>query len=271
MKINDALAGAARTLDIVDCRDGRVLSREDQVAVETPVALVYNGLSHVVMMASPRELEDFALGFSLAEGIVAHPGEIYGIDIVPGEGGVEARIDLASARFMALKERRRQLAGRTGCGLCGVEQLAEIHRPLPPLPQTQSFSLDALARALPALQQVQSLSQATACAHAAGWVTPQGELLHLSEDVGRHVALDKLIGARARQGWRDGAAVVTSRASYEMAQKAAAAGIEILIAMSAPTSLAVEMAARYGLTLIGFAGRGRANLYSCPERLCMES
>ncbi|AXT48028.1 MULTISPECIES: formate dehydrogenase accessory sulfurtransferase FdhD [Chromobacterium] len=269
MKKNEALEHAALELGILDCRDGCAQARQDWVAVETPVALVYNGLSHVVMMASPMALEDFALGFSLAEGIIAHPGEIYGVDILPGERGVEVHIELASARFMALKERRRQLAGRTGCGLCGVEQLAEIHRPLPPLPVTQSFSLDALARALPALQQAQSLSQATACAHAAGWVTPQGELLHLSEDVGRHVALDKLIGARARQGWRDGAAVVTSRASYEMAQKAAAAGIEILIAMSAPTSLAVEMAARYSLTLIGFAGRGRANLYSCPERLRM--
>ncbi|MDF0605294.1 formate dehydrogenase accessory sulfurtransferase FdhD [Neisseriaceae bacterium TC5R-5] len=263
---DEGLVGA-QLLTLLSCQGGLMREQSDLLAREVPVALVYNGLSHVVMMASPQQLEDFALGFSLAEGIARQPSEIYGVEVLETKQGIELHIELASARFLELKQRRRQMAGRTGCGLCGVEQLAQIHRDLPPLPFTQKLQLKTLQTALPLLEQEQQLSKATACAHAAAWFNLDGALLHLSEDVGRHVALDKLIGKRAQQDWQQGVAIVTSRASYEMVQKAASAGIEILIALAAPTGLAVEMAERYQLTLLGFARAERVNLYTCPQRI----
>ncbi|MBA4708973.1 formate dehydrogenase accessory sulfurtransferase FdhD [Aquitalea magnusonii] len=244
-----------------------MLSQADALACEVAVALVYNGLAHVVMMASPQQLEDFARGFSLAEGIARQLADIYDIEVRNAASGIEVHVELATACFTALKERRRQLAGRTGCGLCGVEQLAEIFRPLPALPDTVRLGWPALKRALQALPERQTLSQQTGCAHAAAWLDLQGSLLHVCEDVGRHVALDKLIGRRAVSDWGTGVALVTSRASYEMVQKAAAAGIEILIAVAAPTALAVQMAEQYGLTLLGFARPGRVNVYTHPQRL----
>ncbi|KZE31677.1 sufurtransferase FdhD [Crenobacter luteus] len=240
---------------------------DDALIAEVPVALVYNGVAHAVMMATPTELELFALGFSLSEGIAACPANVYDVEIVAVAGGVEARIELAAADFMALKARRRQLAGRTGCGLCGVERLAEVLRPLPPLPFSATLSLDALQAGLAALAAAQPLNAATGAAHAAAWLAPDGALEAVFEDVGRHVALDKLLGWRARGGVRAGAALVTSRASYEMAHKAACCGVEILAAVSAPTALAVELAGRLGLTLIGFARPGRANVYTHSSRV----
>ncbi len=240
---------------------------EDWLAEETPVALVYNGISHVVMMASPKDLEAFALGFSLSEGIIESPQEIYGMDVVPGCGGIEVRIELSSRRFMGLKERRRQMAGRTGCGVCGVEQLNDIGKPVAPLPFTQQFSLHALDGALGQLRHFQPVGQLTGCTHVAAWLTPQGEIAGGHEDVGRHVALDKLLGRRSREGWHRGAALVSSRASYEMVQKAAMCGVEILFAVSAATSLAVQVAERSNLTLVGFSKPGRATIYSHPQRL----
>ena len=244
----------------------------DFLAEEVPVALVYNGISHVVMMASPKDLELFAIGFSLSEGIIAHPQEIYGMDVVPACNGLEVQIELSSRRFMGLKERRRALAGRTGCGVCGVEQLNDIGKPVAPLPFTQTFNLGNLDKALEHLNDVQPIGQLSGCTHAAAWLLPSGEIVGGHEDVGRHVALDKLLGRRAREDavWQQGAALVSSRASYEMVQKAAMCGVEILFAVSAATTLAVEVAERCNLTLVGFCKPGRATIYTHPQRLIVD-
>ncbi|EMF0719559.1 formate dehydrogenase accessory sulfurtransferase FdhD [Citrobacter sp. Marseille-Q6884] len=244
----------------------------DEVAEEVPVALVYNGISHVVMMASPKDLEHFAMGFSLSEGIIERPQDIYGMEVVPSCNGLEVQVELSSRRFMGLKERRRALAGRTGCGVCGVEQLNDIGKPVQPLPFTQTFNLANLDRALKHLNDFQPVGQRTGCTHAAAWVQPSGDLTGGHEDVGRHVALDKLLGRRAIEGetWQSGAVLVSSRASYEMVQKSAMCGVEILFAVSAATTLAVEVAERCNLTLVGFCKPGRATIYTHPERLVVE-
>ncbi len=241
----------------------------DWIAQEVPVALVYNGISHVVMMASPKDLTLFAIGFSLSEGIIDHPQEIYGMDVVQACNGMEVQIELSSRRFMALKERRRALAGRTGCGVCGVEQLNDIGKPIAPLPFSQTFTLANLDIALNNLHSVQPVGNLSGCTHAAAWVLPSGEIAGGHEDVGRHVALDKLLGRRAGESaaWQQGAALVSSRASYEMVQKAAMCGVEILFAVSAATTLAVEVAERCNLTLVGFCKPGRATVYTHPQRL----
>ncbi|MGQ3665128.1 formate dehydrogenase accessory sulfurtransferase FdhD [Citrobacter braakii] len=244
----------------------------DEVAEEVPVALVYNGISHVVMMASPKDLEHFAMGFSLSEGIIESSQDIYGMDVVPSCNGLEVQVELSSRRFMGLKERRRALAGRTGCGVCGVEQLNDIGKPVQPLPFTQTFNLAHLDNALRHLPDFQPVGQLTGCTHAAAWVQPSGHLAGGHEDVGRHVALDKLLGRRAIEGetWQQGAVLVSSRASYEMVQKSAMCGVEILFAVSAATTLAVEVAERCNLTLVGFCKPGRATIYTYPERLITE-
>ena len=244
----------------------------DWIAQEVPVALVYNGISHVVMMASPKDLTLFATGFSLSEGIIDHPQEIYGMDVVQACNGMEVQIELSSRRFMALKERRRALAGRTGCGVCGVEQLNDIGKPITPLPFSQTFTLANLDTALNSLHSVQPVGNLSGCTHAAAWVLPSGEIAGGHEDVGRHVALDKLLGRRAGENetWQQGAALVSSRASYEMVQKAAMCGVEILFAVSAATTLAVEVAERCNLTLVGFCKPGRATVYTHPGRLIID-
>ncbi|WP_213991269.1 formate dehydrogenase accessory sulfurtransferase FdhD [Sodalis sp. dw_96] len=239
----------------------------DWLAEEVPVALVYNGISHVVMMATPKELEQFALGFSLSEGIIDSPADIYGMDVAPACNGMEVHIELSSRRFMALKEHRRAMAGRTGCGVCGVEQLDEIAKPISPLPFSQTWPLERLDQALAQLKSVQPIGRLTGCTHAAAWITPAGELTLGCEDVGRHVALDKLLGYRARSAAMPGAVLVSSRASYEMVQKSAMCGVEILFAVSAATALAVDVAQRCGLTLVGFSKPGRATIYTHPERI----
>lgn len=243
------------------------VAQPDWLADEVPVALVYNGISHVVMMTTPKDLEAFAIGFSLSEGIIDAPGDIFGLDVVPGCNGIEVQIELSSRRFMALKEQRRALAGRTGCGVCGVEQLDQIGKPVQPLPFTQTFELAQLDRGLSQLKSVQPVGQQTGCTHAAAWLRPDGELAGGCEDVGRHVALDKLLGYRSGAAWGDGAVLVSSRASYEMVQKSAMCGVEILFAVSAATRLAVEVADRCNLTLVGFSKPGRATVYTHPQRL----
>lgn len=244
----------------------------DELAEEVPVALVYNGISHVVMMATPKDLAQFAVGFSLSEGIIENRGEIYGMDVLQACNGLEVQIELSSRRFMGLKERRRALAGRTGCGVCGVEQLNDIGKPVAPLPFTQTFNLAHLDHALEHLNDVQPIGQLSGCTHAAAWVLPSGDIAGGNEDVGRHVALDKLLGRRARESdvWKQGAALVSSRASYEMVQKSAMCGVEILFAVSAATTLAVEVAERCNLTLVGFCKPGRATVYTHPQRLIVD-
>nr|WP_075182437.1 formate dehydrogenase accessory sulfurtransferase FdhD [Pantoea sp. 1.19] len=248
-------------------RQALTCAQDDWLAQEVPVALVYNGISHVVMMASPKDLPAFAYGFSLSEGIIATPTDIVGLDVVESGQGIEVQIELSSRRFMALKARRRSMAGRTGCGVCGVEQLAEIDRPLAPLPFTRTFSFGHLDTALSQLRRFQPTGDLTGCTHVAAWMDAEGTLVAGVEDVGRHVALDKLLGRRSREAWPEGAVVVSSRASYEMVQKAAACGVEMLFAASAATQLAVQLAERCHLTLVGFCKPGRATVYSHPQRL----
>ncbi|MEI9747208.1 formate dehydrogenase accessory sulfurtransferase FdhD [Moellerella wisconsensis] len=240
----------------------------DWVAEEIPVALIYNGISHVVMMATPKDLEDFAIGFSLSEGIIQSRQEIRGIDLSPScNSGIEVNIELSSRRFMELKQHRRNMAGRTGCGICGTEQLSEIFKPIEPLPFTQKFSLSQLDQALSQLSKVQEIGALTGCTHAAAWITSDGELTAGCEDVGRHVALDKLLGMKSRLNWQQGAVLVSSRASYEMVQKAASCGVEILFGVSAATALAIEVAEKSNLTLVAFCRQGRATILTHAQRL----
>lgn len=238
------------------------------LAEEVPVALVYNGISHVVMMASPKTQVVCRRFFPLRRDY-RNPPEIFGMEVVPSCNGLEVQIELSSRRFMGLKERRRALAGRTGCGVCGVEQLNDIGKPVAPLPFTQTFELANLDRALAHLTDFQPIGKLTGCTHAAARMLPSGQLVGGHEDVGRHVALDKLLGHRAHEGAsrQTGAALVSSRASYEMVQKSAMCGVEILFAVSAATTLAVEVAERCNLTLVGFCKPGRATIYTHPQRL----
>ena len=246
-----------------------VSEKQDSLAKEVPVALVYNGISHTVMMCSPRDLEDFAMGFSLTEGIIDKPADIYGIDIEDVCNGMEARIELATRCFVALKDHRRTLTGRTGCGICGAEQIQQVYKNIAKLDCTLTVNAAQLDSCLQKLYDAQELGKQTGSTHAAGFFSIAGELLAIREDVGRHVALDKLLGWHAKAGKPRGFLLVTSRASYEMVQKTVSCGIEMLIAMSAATDLAVQMAEQYDLTLVGFAREGRATVYSGKERLAI--
>jgi FdhD protein len=250
-------------------RDGTALDRIDVLAEETPVALVYNGISHAVMMASPADLEDFALGFSVSEGIADDKSDIGEIEAVTVSDGIEVRIELSSRAFWRLKERRRTLAGRTGCGLCGVDSLEQTVRVMEPLKADLKVSLDAIHRALDNLPEAQINNRATRSMHAAAFATAQGELKLVREDVGRHNALDKLIGALLRGGVdpASGVCLITSRCSYEMVQKAVVVGFPILAAVSAPTLMARRLAEAHNLTLIALARHDSAVLVSHPERV----
>lgn len=242
---------------------------DETVAEEVPVALVYNGISHAVMLATPSDLEDFALGFSLSECIVRHPREIHDLDVVERHNGIELRMELSGERADALKRHRRTLAGRTGCGLCGTESLNQLDKPAATVRSSLVLNGDPLPRALRDLQQMQHLFRLTGAVHAAAWCDPDGRVDLVREDVGRHNALDKLIGARAarRQGFDDGFVLITSRASYEIVQKAAAVGIPLVAAVSAPTGMAVRVAIESGVTLIGFVRGERHCVYSHPQRV----
>ena len=242
---------------------------DDNVIEEMPIALVYNGISHAVMLASPADIEDFAVGFSLTEGVVRCAGEVHDIEVVSCGIGSEVQLTIASQRMAALKERRRLLAGRTGCGLCGLENLQQLVRPVPTVPHGGVLSAPVLDAAIVHLVAHQALHRSTGAAHAAAFVRWSGEMLLLREDVGRHNALDKLIGAIARSKFDrgEGFALVTSRASYEMVHKTAVAGIRLLAAISAPTAMAVRTATQAGMTLVGFAGRSRRLVYAHPQRV----
>ncbi len=258
----------ARLLEITRlAQSGTAGLDEDWVAEEIPVALVYNGISHAVMMTTPTMLEEFALGFTLAEGIAGSFDEIYDISVEDACRGKAVNLTISSEAFWNLKARRRSMAGRTGCGICGVESLDGAVRATPILPFTQTFDMAGYDRAIGFLNDAEKLGRLTGCTHAAVWVHPDGSFAGGAEDVGRHVALDKLLGLRARSDWREGALIISSRASYEMVQKAAMCGIEIVFAVSAPTALAIEVAQKARMTLTAFCRRGRANNYTHPERL----
>jgi len=244
-----------------------VTERQDTLAKEVPVALVYNDIAHTVMMCSPRDLEDFAMGFSLTEGIINKPADIYGIDIEEVCNGMEARIELATRCFVALKDHRRTLTGRTGCGICGAEQIQQVYKNIKKLDRTLTVNANQLDGCLQQLYEAQELGKQTGSTHAAAFFSVEGKLLAIREDVGRHVALDKLLGWHAKADKPQGFIVVTSRASYEMVQKTVSCDIEMLVAISAATDLAVQMAEQYNLTLVGFAREGRSTIYSGKERL----
>ena len=252
----------------VSWRDGTTAVDSDCVVAEVPVALVYNGISHVVMMATPTDLEDLALGFSLSEGIISSPGQLLDSELRQRDRGLELEITVTNQCFAALKARRRNLTGRTGCGLCGLESLEQAMPDLPPLVCEDHIEHDALQAALASLDNAQTIKRHTGGVHGAAWCSPQGTIEILREDVGRHNALDKMLGARVSAGQEGpGFVLVTSRASYEMVAKVASCGIGILAAVSAPTSLAIEQAASCGLTLVGFVQPGRHVVYTHPQRI----
>jgi FdhD protein len=266
------LPAPAQSRPVLRMRAGEVTHVDDMLVDEVPIALVYNGISHAVMMATPTHLEEFALGFSLSEGIIAAAGQCYGIDVERDAAGIAVQIDIASGAFMALKERRRSLAGRTGCGLCGVDSLDQVCRPLPALPPAQGFHAAGVRRALAAIGAEQQLTRMTGAAHAAAWCGMDGTVSIVREDVGRHNALDKVIGAMARAQARpgDGFLLITSRVSFEMAQKAALAGVSALVGMSAPTLAAVDLADQAGMTLLAFARGQDFVCYTHADRLVLD-
>ena len=257
----------------VERHRGEVTSRiSDAVAEELPVALIYNERPHAVMMCTPVDLEDFALGFSLSEGIIETAGEFESVRIEPALAGMEIHIRVPDARAAVLEARVRQLTGRTGCGLCGAQTLEAAVRHPEPVQEPASFTDVALHRAIGELQSRQTINIATGATHAAAWVLPNGFVELVREDVGRHNALDKLIGAMQRHGTdvRQGFMLVTSRGSYEMVMKAATVGIGILVAISAPTALAIALANEANVTLIGFARADGYSVYANGHRLIEE-
>lgn len=245
-----------------------ISSHREIVAEEIPVALVYNGHSFAVMMATPADLEDFALGFSLTEGIIDRREECEAIEVAEVTRGYEVRLTIAEARALALRARTRALAGRTGCGLCGVDSIAEALRPVERPESHAAFDATAILAAVAAFPDFQVLNHASGATHAAAFVDAVGRIRTLREDVGRHNALDKLIGALFREGavLGRGFVVVSSRCSYEMVHKTAAAGIPVIVSVSAPTGLAVDLAQRLGVGLAAFARDGRFTVYAGDKR-----
>ncbi len=254
----------------VERHRGDVTSRiADAVAEELPVALIYNDRPHAVMMATPVDLEDFALGFSMSEEIIGSPAEFRSAKISPVLAGIEIHITIPDERAALLEDRVRQLTGRTGCGLCGAQTLDAAVRHPRAVGDCAMFTDIAMQRAITELQSRQTINIATGATHAAAWVLPNGFVELVREDVGRHNALDKLIGAMlsGRVDVREGFALVTSRGSYEMVMKAATVGIGSLVAISAPTALAIALAQETNLTLIGFARADGYSVYANGHRL----
>jgi len=242
---------------------------DDNIAAEVPLALTYNRVSHVVMMATPLDLEDFAVGFSITEGLIGGLDDFKGIRIIPREGGIELAMTIGEDWYDRLSTQRRNMAGRTGCGLCGAENIEQALRNPAPVSRVISVRHEAMQRAVSELEEHQPIQAETGATHGAAWCSLDGRIVLLREDVGRHNALDKLIGSlcRSRFDSSSGFVLVSSRASYEMVYKTAAAGIELIMAVSAPTTLAVEFAQRSGVSLVGFARPGRHNVYTFPERI----
>jgi FdhD protein len=235
---------------------------------ETPVALTYDGSSHAVMMATPADLEDFAIGFSLTEGLVETPEQIKTLDVVPGEQGIELRMFLAPSQGETLGRHRRYRAGPTGCGLCGIESLAEALPPLRSVNSSLRITAASICTALKDLETHQQLNRQAHAVHAAAFCNPDLGLI-LREDIGRHNAVDKLAGALARAGilGASGFVVISSRVSIDMVQKAAVIGTPVIVALSAPSALAVRACESAGLTLIAIAREDAFEVYAHPERL----
>ncbi|MEO8006148.1 MAG: formate dehydrogenase accessory sulfurtransferase FdhD [Betaproteobacteria bacterium] len=260
----DSAVRVHRSVSAVRLEDGVATFVAEEIAEEVPVALVYNGVPHVVVMATPANLEDLALGFSLSEGVIESAAEIGGLEIVPEQTGCSIYLSVPQERVAEIEQRRRNMTARTGCGICGAQTIEQAMREVPRVAFARTFSSVAVAAAMKQLPRLQVLNAATGAVHAAGWANADGELQIVREDVGRHNALDKLIGALVSQGIdrTQGFIVVTSRASYEMVQKAAMAGVGLLVAVSAPTALAVRVARGAALTLAGFARGERCVVYA---------
>jgi FdhD protein len=250
-------------------RSGRAEAGARELPEETPIALVHDAATTAVMMGTPADLEDFGVGFSLTEGVVSSARQITGLEIAPAEGGIEVRLWLVPAASATMGARRRRLAGPTGCGLCGVESLAEALRPVPRVGEDLRVEAGAVIEAMAALGEAQPLGARTRAAHAAAWWTPEAGVALVREDVGRHNALDKLVGALARHEGEAGAGVIliTSRVSVEMVQKAATAGAQVLAAVSAPTALALRPANAAGKTLIAVARTAGVEVFAGAERV----
>jgi FdhD protein len=273
----DSAASVAQAISVSGRRASKLFSGSDWVAEEEPVALEFNGIAHTVMLATPLDLPDFALGFALSEGILDSPAQLYDYEIVKEVNGTTIQMRIANAAFDNLKRQRKTMAGRTGCGLCGAENLTQVSRQLTPLPEpaitATKFSANHICQAMTALHQRQPLQQQTGAVHAAAWCNAQGQVSIVREDVGRHNALDKVIGALAGEPTlkaHDGFFIITSRASFEMVQKCVVAGVPILAAVSAATAFAVRLAEKSNLTLVGFVRDQDLVVYSRQSRLTFD-
>jgi FdhD protein len=250
-------------------RDGRLSEGSRAIPEETAIALTYNGGTYAVMMATPQDLRDFAIGFSLSEGIVVSAADIDSFEVVELDDGIELRMWLAQSRADRLSERRRHIAGPTGCGLCGIDSITEAVRPAAIVAPGQSFSSQDIMTAMQSLPPLQTINIETRAVHAAAFWTPARGIVALREDVGRHNALDKLAGAVAQDNISagDGMVLLTSRVSVEMVQKTAAMGAPMMVAVSAPTALAVSMADKAGITLAAIARADGFEVFAHPERI----
>jgi FdhD protein len=268
--VTSELGWPSYQLSKVDRWQGNIHSiQQDYIAEEAPVSLIYNGTPHVVMLVTPTNLEDFALGFSITEGIIETPSELQSIHVYNRSNGIEVRLEIPEPSFSSLSDKGRNLTGRTGCGLCGASTLQQAIRDPKSVQGNLNVAASELLSALEEIKQHQQLNQLTGAVHAAAWVVPGQGVQYVREDVGRHNALDKLIGLLLRTGKNPSAGfvIVTSRASYELVQKAASVGITLLAAMSAPTGLAIRLADEAGLTLVGFVRDSQHVVYTHPERL----
>jgi FdhD protein len=281
LKDNEHPEPISSSIQALDWRRGNSISVTDQVIRETAVALVYNGISHVVMMTTPVHLEDFALGFSLTEGILNSPSELYGIEINNRDNGIEIAMEISAERFASLKNARRNLTGRTGCGLCGAESLDQAIRMPRPVHGSGQFSHKGIEKAVSQLEKNQYLQAITGAVHGAALCTADGNIELIREDVGRHNALDKLCGAIHRDTFGNKSdsqaqadkilqgyfVLISSRASYEMVLKAAVIGFDMLVAVSAPTQYAIDLAEKVNMTLVGFARPDRHMIYTNAQRV----
>ena len=263
----DAVITAGRQI----WRDGHLGEGTRLIPEETAIALTYNGGTYAVMMGSPQNLQDFAIGFSLSEGIVQSPEEIETLDIVELDDGIELRMWLKPSRAELVNERRRHIAGPTGCGICGVESIAEAIRPAAIVPKGRTFAPPEIIAAMASMTVLQQINIQTRAVHAAAFWTPAHGLVALREDVGRHNALDKLAGALAQERVCAGEGIVllTSRVSVEMVQKTAAIGAPLMVAVSAPTALAVRTADAAGITLAAIARADGFEIFTHPQRIAV--
>ncbi|HEV3498949.1 MAG TPA: formate dehydrogenase accessory sulfurtransferase FdhD [Bradyrhizobium sp.] len=253
-------------------RDGGGYAGTRMIPEETAIALTYNGGTYAVMMGTPQDLRDFAVGFSLSEGIVQSPDDILSLDIVDLDDGIELRMWLDPSKAELINEQRRHIAGPTGCGICGIDSIAEAVRPTAVVVHGRSFLPREIMGAMAGISPLQRINVETRAVHAAAFFTPASGIIALREDVGRHNALDKLAGALAQENVAasEGMVLLTSRVSVEMVQKTAAIGAPLMVAVSAPTALAVRMADAAGITLVAIARSDGFEVFTHPERVASD-